>query len=217
MEHRQRVRGHGFRAHAQRAANRHRMRRQVFPGDHRAFGEAGRSRGVDLQEVTFDRPGEPGEPGGRLGVGQPLLVQIVGSAKRNDPFHVRQVRLDLTRDVAELLANDKQPRLRVIDQVAGLLGGEQEADRHKDGACPQARQRGFQVRGAVLVQQCDAVTGSQARRELCGRVPVDPVGELGPRPGSPAVADRLPVRRRLPPVLHERSHVRRQSGLEFLR
>jgi len=84
--------------------------------------------------------------------------------------------------VAELGADEQQPDPGVADQVAGLRWGEPEVDGYQDGACPQARQRGFDVRGAALVQDRDPVAGPQARSELGCGVAVDLVGELRPGP-----------------------------------
>jgi hypothetical protein len=124
-----------------------------------------------------------------------------GGAAQDDDVGEVAAAADRRRQLEELLAEDEQPGAAVGGERADVVRLEHRADRHGDGADPQAgEERGEQLRGVAHAQQ-QALLGPDTGADQGGGEPVDGVVKLGVAERADAAVqveggDRPLVRRR---------------------
>ena len=167
------------------------MGQQAAVGEHGAFGETGRARGVQLQEAVVG----PGPVFGldRLRSRQPRLVLIGVAAHHHDPLQGGHLGPHLLDQGGELRPHEGEARLGVVEDVGDLVGREAEVH-HRVGRPRQGAGQGrLQAGGVVLVQEGDPVAGAEPGGRLGGGGPAHPFPPFRPCPGAVLVADRFLV------------------------
>jgi len=167
VEQRHRDKAHALRAEAERFVRDVDERILTAPRQHRSLGETRRARRVELQRDVVGRHFDA-RIVSRSGI-PPCRVVFVCRvrAKHEDARHAGEVTLDLVEHRHELLADDRNARPRVVDDVDDLRGRQSPVDGTQHRADLRSAEHDLEHLERVLVEHRDPVART------------DPIGDEG--------------------------------------